>query len=149
MPVISTAAAAPAFAALSDVFTISRSAAVDPTNSRSYIDVTVTITNEAGGGLAALGAIVSVTSITSVPAGVTVASASTPTGWTVTDPLPLTYGITYGSSIENSTSTSVTIRFKFLKKPGKGDAVTVSGTVTVPNFTPNQRSFTVTVTAPN
>lgn len=141
VPVISTVAAAPAFAAASDVFNVSSSATLD--NGRNYIDVTITIANPAGGQLSASGVVVSVTTITAASGTQpTVASASSPTGWTVSDPLPLSYGVTYQSTIANGASTSVTIRFTFgTDKPDNKVAVTVSGTVSVSGFNPNQKGF--------
>lgn len=143
VPVISTAAAAPAFAAASDVFTVSSSAEFGP--GRNSVIVTVTIANPAGGQLPATGVVLSIGSITA--SGGTqpvVSSAATPTGWTGANS-GLPYQITYGSSITNGNSTTVIITFNFSSKPDNKQTVAVSGSVSVPNFNPN--SLPVSATA--
>lgn len=149
VPVISTVAAAPAFAAASDVFVVTSSAGID--NGRNRIDVTVNIANTAAGSLSASGVVVSFTSFT-LPAGVAIGTASIlspPTGWQVTDGLAngLPYEVTYQSSIPNPGSTSVTIRFNFSDKPDGGQTVSIAGAVTIPNFTANPPSFSASATA--
>jgi len=137
VPVISTVAAAPAFAAASDKLTVTPSGPSIPDG--KFMDVTLTIQNPGGpgnGSLPAAGVAVSFATPTTPGktlsfTGATIQS-STPTGWS-------TSGTTanFGGSIPNNgSSVIVTIRltFKSNKKPHKDDVVSLSGTVTATGF---------------
>jgi hypothetical protein len=151
VPVISAVSAAPAFAGSLDVFEIVSSVA-QVLNGKNDIRVTLTLRNptNVGGGVGLPATPTVIFSTFTAPAGATLKALPIPppAGWKVIDDMPFDYKLEYESTIgDGANDVSVAVTFPFATKPKNGDIVTVSGTVSVPNFTPNTKSFSATATA--
>jgi hypothetical protein len=141
VPVISAVTAAPAFAANSDVLTVSASATGDQ-QGRQHMDVTVTVGNPPGGSLAATVLV----QFTSFSANVEMGSADVlvrnpVSAWPATAGPAPTFSV-LSNAIANGGSASITMRLSFASggKPGKGESVTIGGTASAAGF-PVVQSF--------
>lgn len=149
VPVISAVSAAPAYAAASDTFSISVSAASGSTLVFPWADITIVVDNSASGTLDMLTVLATFTTLSLAPSNWRISAQSpVPNNWTPLGPVNAPPVSVLGAVVTNGTTSSVTVRLAFLPT-AFGLTLTYAGTVQTPSaFVPNSLAFSGSVDLP-